>query len=97
MTAWYGGALLLILALFALAMYGGVRRVLQISVAQRVDAAAVQLDSYVRDSAHGPFAPVSVIAALSEQDALDRFAGPGLYIEVYNAQGFAVGKTSNLA
>ncbi len=96
LTAWYGGALIVLLLLFAIVMYAGLRRALLASIAQRVDGVTAQLDAYSSGNAASPFGPVSVMTRLSEQEALDRFAGPGLFIEVYNARGFVVAKSSNL-
>ena len=95
-TLWYGGALALFMLLFALAVFVGARRALMVSVAQRVSTVAEQLIAYAGYHANGPFGPVSTIMLLSDQQALDGFSGPGLYIEAYNASGYPIGKSSNL-
>lgn len=96
MTAWYGGVLALFVIVFAVAVYIEASRVVWDATAERVDGVAQEIDSFARAEANDPFGPVSAITALSDQATLDTFVGPGLYVEVYNAAGYRVGKTTDL-
>jgi two-component system OmpR family sensor kinase len=96
MTAWYGGVLALFLVAFSAAVYLEASRVVWNGVADRIDGVAQEIESYVRAEASDPLEPVTAITALADQSTLDSFVGPGLYLEVYNASGFRIGKTTNL-
>jgi signal transduction histidine kinase len=96
MTAWYGGILALFVLAFAAAVYFEASRIVWNAVADRIDGVAAEIESYARAETHDPFGPVSAVTALSDQSTLDTFVGPGLYVEVYNASGFRIGKTTKL-
>lgn len=96
MTAWYGGVLALFIIVFAVAVYIEATRVVWDSSAERIDGVAQEIDSFARAEANDPFGPVSAITALADQTTLDSFVGPGLYVEVYNAAGYRIGKTTDL-
>lgn len=96
MTAWYGGVLALFVIVFGVAVYIEASRVVWDATAERVDGVAQEIDSFARAEASDPFGPVSAITALADQATLDTFVGPGLYVEVYNAAGYRVGKTTEL-
>src|SRR5437016_13021902 len=96
MTAWYGGLLALFVLAFAGAVYLEASRVVWSVAAHRVDGVAQEIESFVRAEANDPFGPVSAITALSDQSMLDTFAGPGLFVEVYNPAGYRIARTTNL-
>jgi two-component system, OmpR family, sensor kinase len=96
MTAWYGGVLALFVGAFAVAVYLEASRVVWNSAADRVSGVAQAIDGYLRSQASGPFGSVSAVTALSDQSTLDTFVGPGLFVEVYNAKGYRIAKSSNL-
>ncbi|MDQ2817030.1 MAG: HAMP domain-containing histidine kinase [Candidatus Eremiobacteraeota bacterium] len=95
-TVWYGGALMLILIGFAFAVDLGVQHVLLSSAAARVASVGAQIDEYANAVGHGPFGPVSLMTRFAEADAVDHFAGPGLFVELYNVRGYVIAKSSNL-
>lgn len=96
MTAWYGALLALFVVAFAGAVYVEASRIVWNAAADRVDGVAQEIDSFVRAEQHDPFGPVTAVTALADQSTLDSFAGPGLYIEVYNPAGYRIAKTTNL-
>ncbi len=96
LTAWYAGAVALLLAVFAGVVYYGADRVIYKSAALRVEGVAAQLETIARAGSGGPFGPVSAVTLLSDETTLDGLAGPGLYIEAFNAQGSRIGASSNL-
>ena len=96
MTAWYGGLLALFVVAFAGAVYLEASRVVWNAAADRVEGVAQEIESFIRAEANDPFGPVSAVTALSDQSTLDSFVGPGLYVEVYNASGFRIAKTTDL-
>lgn len=96
MTAWYGGVLVLFLVAFAAAAYVEASNVVASTTADRLDGVSTEIESYLRADASQPLGPVSVVTALADQSTLDSFVGPGLYLEVYNAAGYRVGKSTDL-
>lgn len=96
MTAWYGGALMLILIAFAIAVDLGVQRVLLESAQARIAGASAELEEYAASAGHAPFGRVSLMTRLAETEEIDHFAGPGLFIEIYNPRGYVVSKSANL-
>jgi len=96
MTLWFAGVLALVLLVFAAVAFAGARRVLFVSLAQRIDSVATEILVSVKPSVNSPFGPVSPITMLADPSLLDSYAGPGLYIEAYNPSGYPIGKSSNL-
>jgi len=96
MTLWFAGLLAFVLLVFAVVAYAGARRVLFVSLAQRVDSVATDILVSAKPSVNSPFGPVSPITLLSDPATLDSYAGHGVYIEAYNSSGYPIGKSSNL-
>jgi len=97
LIVWYGGAVALLLAVFAGVVYYGADIVIFKSAALRVEGVAAQVEAIARAGSNGPFGPVSAVTLLSDEAQLDALAGPGLYIEAFNARGARIGASSNLA
>lgn len=96
MTLWYAGVLALFMLAFAAVVWLGALRVLYVSLAQRADAVAGEILAAVKPGLTGPFGPVSPVTLLSDPATLDSYAGPGVYIQVFNPSGYSIGKSSNL-
>jgi len=96
MTLWYASVLAVLLLVFAVVAYAGARRVLFVSLAQRADGVAGEILEALKPTFNGPFGPVSPVTMLSDQATLDTFAGPGVYVEAFNRDGYPLGKSSNL-
>lgn len=97
MTAWYGVVLAFFVLAFAGAVYVEASRLVWTAAADRVDGVAQEIDSFLRAEANDPLGPVSAVTALSDQSTLDTFVGPGLYVEVYNAAGYRIGRSTDLS
>jgi signal transduction histidine kinase len=96
LSVWYVVAVAALLFLFAAVVMLGAYRVLYLSAAQRIEGAAMALQSYAR-AGNPLFGSASVVELLSQESQLNTFAGPGLYVEAFNPSGARIGSSSNLA
>lgn len=96
MTAAYGGALALLLLVFSVAAFVGARDALYAAIAERVAGVSAQIINDVRSSGHSPFGRASPIQILADPAVLDRYAGNGVSVEVRNASGAEVSRSTDL-
>lgn len=95
LTFWYVAAIAALLFVFAFVVLLGAYRVLYLSAAERVEGASASLQNYAREG-NPLFGSASVVELLSQEDQLNSFAGPGLYVEAFNPNGGRIGASSNL-
>jgi signal transduction histidine kinase len=95
LTFWYVAAIAVLLFVFAFVVLLGAYRVLYLSAAERVEGAAAALEQYAHEG-NPLFGSASVVEILSQEDQLNSFAGPGLFVEAFNPNGGRIGASSNL-